>query len=140
MENDIALLKLATPVAFNKEVSSICIPSKNPTSNTPAIVTGWGLTRDNGAVSKVLNQVAVTVRDPNFCRSVGMSSSLLQICAGNTLSSNGLVKDSCQGDSGGPLITKTANNKYVLNGIVSYGGQSCNGVGVYTATAGKSLF
>ncbi len=34
----------------------------------------------------------------------------------------------------GPLIT-TETNKYVLNGIVSFGGSSCNGVGVYTNVA-----
>ncbi|RNA34591.1 hypothetical protein BpHYR1_025673, partial [Brachionus plicatilis] len=43
--------------------------------------------------------------------------------AGNTDRFN--VRDSCQGDSGGPLVTKE-ESKYVLAGIVSFGGPSCD--------------
>ena len=52
--------------------------------------------RDGGSVSRVLNQVGISIREPSFCRSVGIGSTGAQICAGNTLQSNGLVKDSCQ--------------------------------------------
>jgi len=131
LENDIALLKLATPITPSNEVIPVCLPTRTPATMTPSIVTGWGLMRDGGSVSRILNQVGISIRDTSFCRSVGIRSDNTQICAGNTLASNGLVKDSCQGDSGGPLITKDGN-RWVLNGIVSYGGSSCNGIGVYT--------
>jgi hypothetical protein len=52
--------------------------------------------RDGGSVSRILNQVGISIRDTSFCRSVGIRSDNTQICAGNTLASNGLVKDSCQ--------------------------------------------
>ncbi len=52
--------------------------------------------RDGGSVSRILNQVGINIRDNSFCRSVGIRSDNTQICAGNTLASNGLIKDSCQ--------------------------------------------
>ncbi len=55
-----------------------------------------GLTSGGGSTSRVLNQVGLTVRDLSFCRTVGIGTNGAQICAGNTLASNGLVKDSCQ--------------------------------------------
>lgn len=129
-ENDIALLKLETPVAFSNEVIPICLPNNPPIPNTPGIVTGWGTMRDNGPVSQVLNQAGITIRVDAFCNSVGIGP-FGQMCAGNSRQSNGQIKDTCQGDSGGPLITQE-NGKWVLNGLTSYGGDSCNGIGVYT--------
>lgn len=131
LENDIALFKLATPIAYSKEVSPICLPKGKPAPMTPAITSGWGLTSDRGSVSRILNQVGISVRDSSFCSAFRITPSD-QICAGNTVASNGLVRDSCQGDSGGPLITRDSTNKWVLSGLVSFGASSCNGIGVYT--------
>ncbi len=42
-----------------------------------------------------------------------------QLCAGNSVQSNGLVRDTCLGDSGGPLIVRNGT-KYYLSGIIRY--------------------
>lgn len=130
--NDIALLKLATKVQFSENIIPICSPSRKPSVNTNGYVTGWGVTRDNGRVAAQLNQVGVRVRDRSVCRAAVNIQEFGQICVGNpAILNGGTQQDSCQGDSGGPFTTNE-NGRYVLNGIVSYGGSSCDGRGVYT--------
>ena len=39
---------------------------------------------------------------------------------------------SCHGDSGGPLVARTADGVFELVGVVSWGSQRCDAVGVYS--------
>ncbi|RNA12486.1 chymotrypsinogen B [Brachionus plicatilis] len=82
---------------------------------------------DSASTANKLQQVAVPIKSNSDCRYFRLDQT--QFCAGNTDRFN--VRDSCQGDSGGPLVTKE-ESKYVLAGIVSFGGPSCDGNGVYT--------
>lgn len=52
-DNDIALLELSSPVAFNDLVQPVCIPSPSHTfkTGTSCHVTGWGVLMEDGASS-----------------------------------------------------------------------------------------
>merc|ERR1712127_29332 len=112
----------------------ICRPTKTPFVRTDGFVTGWGVTSDDGRIADQLMQVRVKTRDRSVCRNVGIRD-FGQICVGNpAVFNDGRPQDSCQGDSGGPFVT-VEGGRYVLNGVVSYGGSSCDGKGVYTNVA-----
>ncbi|CAF0790987.1 unnamed protein product [Brachionus calyciflorus] len=128
LKNDIALMKLEKPVTFNDKIQPACLPANNYAQpGRVAMVTGWGKVGDYAGTASTLRQVAVPIRSSTECSFFGLSST--QFCAGYNYA--GTVRDSCQGDSGGPLVTKEGSN-YVLAGVVSFGGQSCDGYGVYT--------
>jgi secreted trypsin-like serine protease len=82
-----------------------------------------------------LEQVSITIRNNNECY---FTLNANQICAGDgsafAIKFGTKTYDSCQGDSGGPLVVKE-NGKFYQTGIVSYGGDTCDGVGVYTNVA-----
>lgn len=90
-ENDIALIKLSSPVTYTNEIKPICLP---PQSNNKAavgitaVVTGWGRTRGFGS-DEVLMQTTVPVNPITDCT----PSSDNMICAG--LNIVGLQKGVC---------------------------------------------
>ena len=88
-------------------------------AGTPSIVTGWGLTSNNGNASASLREVSISIisrADCNKPTSYWGDVTLQMICAGAA------GKDSCQGESGGPLWVKNAAGQFkLLGGIVSWG-------------------
>jgi hypothetical protein len=126
--NDIALLKLAHPVAFSDQIQPVCLPKSDPEPQT-SIISGWGKTSDqDGSTSDVLMQVAGKLNDRAVCRKFGIDKK--QICFGSEGSKG--FKSSCQGDSGGPLTTQRADGARVLNGVTSFGAaETCYGHSVY---------
>jgi len=119
MDNDIAILKLATPISFSETVQPICLPSS--TSDKPAdeafgIISGWGdLYFQHNQGSDELRQVVVPVVNSDTCsQRYGGLDAATSLCVGY----NEGGKGSCQGDSGGPLFFKRAQG-YVLHGVVS---------------------
>ncbi|XP_037711156.1 trypsin-like [Drosophila subpulchrella] len=128
MVNDVAIMKLSTPVRQTSKIRAIELESSQPVSGTSAVVTGWGTKCFLFCSSPdTLLQVAVDLLHYKDCASSTYkygSESILEtmVCA------KGEKKDACQGDSGGPLV---ANGKQV--GVVSWG-QGCawsNYPGVY---------
>ncbi|XP_053559239.1 transmembrane protease serine 11C-like isoform X2 [Bombina bombina] len=119
--NDIAVIKLSTPVNFTRYIRPICLPEKSDffPDNTTCYITGWGALKEGGK-SPTLQQAVVKIINKDTCGSNKMYGSLIKpsmICAGYE---EGKI-DSCQGDSGGPLATKQENGTWVLAGIVSFG-------------------
>ncbi len=96
-------------------------------------VSGWGLTREGGATSDVLQHVGVQVQSNDICNSPTAYSGEItdrMVCAG--FATGG--KDSCQGDSGGPFVVFDRMGGYSLAGVVSWG-EGCarpNKFGIYT--------
>ncbi|KAF2897101.1 hypothetical protein ILUMI_09082, partial [Ignelater luminosus] len=139
-ENDIALIKLATPINFSYEnAQPICLPmsktAKYDLNNNFAVVTGWGVT-ESGFASSELLKVSVPIIPYDQCQKIHKQYYTVtnkQICAGGFLG-----RDSCGGDSGGPLkyiVTEDGTSRYVQIGIVSYGPVDCGRQGypgVYT--------
>jgi len=132
MQNDIALLKLSSPVEVSSDVLPVCLPPSKPTyAGKTAIATGWGTTSSGGSQPNTLREVSVPVISDAQCKATGYGNSDIlpgMLCAGT----NG--KDSCQGDSGGPLIFKDGGGNYDQIGVVSfgYGCGASNYPGVYT--------
>ncbi|XP_030591273.1 transmembrane protease serine 9-like [Archocentrus centrarchus] len=134
-DNDIALLKLSSPVNFTPYIAPVCLAASGSTfySGTNTWVTGWGDTGSGVSLPSPQNLMEVEVpivgnRKCN-CNYGVISITDNMVCAG--LSVGG--KDSCQGDSGGPLVIKQ-NSRWIQAGIVSFG-EGCaspNFPGVYT--------
>jgi len=135
--NDIAIIKLDTPINFTSTIQPACLPQAEEivADNADAIVAGWGLTREGGAdTSNVLMQVGVPVINSNECAKMYKAARITiesdaMMCAGYKQGG----KDACQGDSGGPFVVKK-DNAYTLQGVVSFGiGCARPGMpGVYT--------
>jgi secreted trypsin-like serine protease len=112
--NDIAVIRLASPVQLNSYVNVVCLPGNNPGLNEKVMIAGWGTTTYEGSSPDSLRQANILIMDN--CREVYDFDAAKQICAGNYQ----YTKDSCQGDSGGPLMYE-ANGQWILSGVVSYG-------------------
>jgi secreted trypsin-like serine protease len=115
-QNDIALIKLATPTTLGNAIplpaSGLDLPDK-----TNVTVSGWGAIYEGGPGSDILLWADLPVVADSECRSSYGNRFLPgMVCAGKR---EGGV-DSCQGDSGGPLTTKIAVAS-TLVGIVSWG-------------------
>lgn len=139
--NDIALLRLETPVKYTQFIKPVCLPiektikSKN-WNDIQLVVAGWGKT-ENSSTSSVKLKVNITADANSDCQRVYNKQRLTilnsQICAGGDKG-----KDSCNGDSGGPLMGRVSNARIphtVLVGIVSFGPKNCGTKdipGVYT--------
>ena len=151
MDNDIALIKLDTPVVYTDSVRPVCI---EPSSFNDAYffgkqnrlvygkVSGCGQNWRHKQSSELMT-VQVPYVQRNECekmfeeqRSSGLyrgSQNLAltenMICAGHDTKRKG---DSCQGDTGGALVMH-AQNRWVQTGIVSFGAECDRGnPGVYT--------
>lgn len=104
--NDIALLRLRTPVTFSDFISPVCLPILPDQQNTiflgrKMVVAGWGRTETNATSNIKLKAEIdpVTLSDCNRRYSTQRRTvTNNQICAGGV---EGI--DSCRGDSGGPL-------------------------------------
>ncbi|XP_072798593.1 testisin-like isoform X1 [Vicugna pacos] len=137
--NDIALLRLATSVTYNKHIQPICVltSSSEFKNRNDCWVTGWGYIREKKSLPHPhsLQEVQVSVINKSRCmylfhqpdvRSDGEDD---MICAG---SEDG-KRDACKGDSGGPLVCEK-KDLWIQIGIVSWG-VGCgrpNRPGVYT--------
>ena len=107
--NDIAILKLKTPIRFSDTMSPVCLP-ENTSENyggKRATVIGWGITvpRDYSSTPDALMKVNVPVLypDDNRCSIFNWT-----LCAGGEPQ-----KDSCNQDSGGSLFLEE-NGRLVL--------------------------
>ena len=129
--NDIAILKLNTPLIPTSTVGLCCLSfdSRLPTKNEAAVIVGWGRLRDGDGSSlpDALQQTTVQIQ---ACKPP--SNSTGQFCAGYN------NNDACQGDSGGPLMTNV-NNAWTCTGIVSYG-YGCGNGGYYTRVSNYRSF
>ncbi|CAL8093644.1 unnamed protein product [Orchesella dallaii] len=115
--DDVAVIRLANPVSYNRNVQPICLSTNtNALENSVASVAGWGQLSDRGGTqSSILRTVGVRVWRHNDCVNTykgrapaGITNGM--VCAG------GSGYDSCKGDSGGPLSV-TRNSRAEQIGI-----------------------
>ncbi|XP_012929401.2 transmembrane protease serine 11G-like [Heterocephalus glaber] len=121
-EDDIAVVKLSTPVLFSENVHRVCLPGATfeVLPESKVFVTGWGGLKANGPFPNTLRQVEVEVISSDVCNRVyvyGGAVSSGMICAGFLTGE----RDACEGDSGGPLVIVQDQNIWYLIGIVSWG-------------------
>ncbi|KAM4802197.1 serine protease 55 [Urocitellus parryii] len=137
MDNDIALLMVASPIEFSSLIVPICMPPEPmPSKWHKCWVAGWGQTTsaDKGSMKTDLLKVPMVIIDWNECAKTFTKLTKNMLCAGFMNESY----DACQGDSGGPLVCTTeGSQKWYQVGIISWG-RSCgqkNTPGIYTSLA-----
>ncbi|WP_275466658.1 serine protease [Streptomyces noursei] len=136
IDYDVAVLVLASPLRFGDGVRAVpLVPAgSEPSAGTPATVTGWGATRDGGALPERLRRVDVPKLSDAYCKGAYGPSSITprMTCYGYQEGR----KDACQGDSGGPLVVDGR-----LAGIASWGsGCAAPGhPGVYTKVSDPAI-
>lgn len=138
MDNDIALLRLNTPVGFTSRVQPIAIRATDAPVNTDAFVTGWGNTSPGSGSVDVLQEAVLPVQSAATCNAGGTLPATVtgtMVCAGFLGGESG----GCHGDSGGPLVIPNGfSNGWEQIGVVSWGrGYYCN---TYTVFARLSQF
>ncbi|KAL2098743.1 hypothetical protein ACEWY4_005223 [Coilia grayii] len=121
-DNDIALLKMSTPVTFSDYIRPVCLADSNSVFNngTESWVTGWGNIGEGVSLPfpGTLQQVEVPVIGNRQCDcfyGVGQISKNM-ICSGLLYGG----KDACQGDSGDPMVNQQ-NSVWIQSGVVSFG-------------------
>ncbi|XP_031417421.1 LOW QUALITY PROTEIN: transmembrane protease serine 9-like, partial [Clupea harengus] len=121
-DNDIAMLRLSSPVQFSNFIRPVCLAASGSVFNngTDSWVTGWGNIGEGVALPfpETLQEVEVPVVGNRQCNCLNGAGTITEnmICAG--LLAGG--KDSCQGDSGGPMVNKQ-QTVWVQSGVVSFG-------------------
>lgn len=105
-QNDIMLLRLATPITFSEYAQPIRFPP--PFTRVPGswdetfVALGWGYTRPGTALASVLQEVELKIVSNDECneihRGTGYQIYDSQICVGV----RGGGKSECNGDSGSP--------------------------------------
>ncbi|GAB0178263.1 transmembrane protease serine 2 [Grus japonensis] len=132
-DNDVALMKLETPLSFTDTVRPVCLPNPGMMfqPNQQCWISGWGAEYQGGTTSNNLNYVMVPLIEHSRCNSIYIYNGMIlptMICAGYL----GGGIDSCQGDSGGPLVTNKSSVWWLV-GDTSWGTgcASPNRPGVY---------
>uniref|UniRef100_A0A3Q1IJ66 pancreatic elastase II n=2 Tax=Anabas testudineus TaxID=64144 RepID=A0A3Q1IJ66_ANATE len=127
IRNDIALIKLSTPVKFTDAIMAACLPKSGEIlpNNAPSYVTGWGRLWTGGPLADILQQALLPVVDYATCTRSDWWGNLVtnnMVCAGG----DGQLA-SCNGDSGGPLNYQNSDGSWSVHGIVSFGSSmGCN--------------
>ncbi|KAM4619777.1 transmembrane protease serine 2 [Polymixia lowei] len=120
-DNDIALMRLETPLTFSRTVKPVCLPNVgvNLSPERQAWITGWGTLFSQGISPDTLRQAPVTIYSRDTCNERNVLNGRVtesMVCAGKLLGG----VDSCQGDSGGPLVAKEGG-QWWLAGDTSWG-------------------
>ncbi|CAN9498314.1 unnamed protein product [Ophioblennius macclurei] len=134
-DNDIALLRLASPVVYTPHAVPACLPTR-PMADRELwavrlhTVSGWGRRSENGPTSILLRRLKVPrIRTQDCVEQSGVAITRNMFCAGYIEGR----EDSCKGDSGGPLVTEYKGTVFLL-GVVSWG-RGCarpGNYGIYT--------
>eukprot|EP00072_Mus_musculus_P048530 XP_006524976.1 PREDICTED: serine protease 41 isoform X2 [Mus musculus] len=125
--HDLALLRLASSVTYNKDIQPVCVqPSTFTSQHQPRCwVTGWGVLQEDLKPLPPpyhLREVQVSILNNSRCQELFEIFSLHHLitkdvfCAGAEDGS----ADTCSGDSGGPLVCNMDGLWYQI-GIVSWG-------------------
>ncbi|XP_042368876.1 coagulation factor X [Plectropomus leopardus] len=129
--NDIALIKLATPIKFSRFILPACIPEQDFAEKVlmrqpDGMVSGFGRLGEGRQPSTILQRLTLPYVDRLTCiESTQLRISTRMFCAGYDT----IAKDACQGDSGGPHVTRYRDT-YFVTGIVSWG-EGCARKGKY---------
>lgn len=121
LDNDVALLKLSSPVTDIEPIKLADTTATDAAGKTATVI-GWGTLKESGSRSPILMEVDVPIVSNEACDAAikdinpnyGISDAML--CAG--LDEGG--KDACQGDSGGPFFVDVDGER-MQNGVVSWG-------------------
>ncbi|KAE8631323.1 hypothetical protein XENTR_v10001152 [Xenopus tropicalis] len=120
LDNDVALLELPSPLTYTNLIRPICLPDISHIfpEGTRCFITGWGSTKEGGAMSRQLQKASVSIVGDQTCKKFyPIQISPRMLCAG--FMQGGV--DSCSGDAGGPLACREPSGRWFLAGITSWG-------------------
>jgi len=100
--NDIAVLRLSTPLALNDKCQPARLDTGANFNNDAAVITGWGRLFGSGSLPNELKRGDVEVLSHNTCRNYwgNVINSVYHICVKDLVDR---YYSACQGDSGGPV-------------------------------------
>lgn len=123
--NDIALIRLPTPVNFTEFISPVCLPLTEDLQGHPNVgrvftVIGWGDTENEAEESTLYGsrykkETNIVVTDSERCY-FGRPMLVSEFCVENNTNSL-----SCSGDSGGSVVAAENDGYWYQYGIVSQG-------------------
>ncbi|XP_071520813.1 inactive CLIP domain-containing serine protease A3-like isoform X2 [Panulirus ornatus] len=128
LHNDIAVIKLATPVDFKYHINTVCLPQAGQVfpPGERCFATGWGKDAfESGEFQVILKKVDLPLVAHGSCQEhlrktrLGYEFILDKsfLCAGGEEG-----KDACTGDGGGPLsCLDPSTGRYVVAGITAWG-------------------
>ncbi|XP_020915558.2 chymotrypsinogen A, partial [Exaiptasia diaphana] len=122
INNDIALLRLASPVQMSDKVGAVCLTKIKPQPGKKCYITGWGSITGSGTSPDILQQAVLPIVSHTNCKKKYFSvNSFAHLCAGEGRAG---ASGGCHGDSGGPLVCEEGGRWY-LHGAVSFGRKNC---------------
>jgi hypothetical protein len=134
VDNDVALIRLSSPVTFTLWVAPIDIARGDYPDGTTAMVSGWGYT-EAGLIADELMEAPLPIVSNEVCSGTVFWVTIdgSKLCAGvpGTLGDPN-IRGACGGDSGGPLVVTNAAGVKELIGVVNNGTFQCH---VHTAFA-----
>ncbi|XP_076471843.1 trypsin-2-like [Babylonia areolata] len=117
--NDIAVLRLSTPLSLNAKCQAAKLDTGTDFSNNPAVITGWGRLAGGGATPRKLKRGDVEALSRSKCRSYSYYiHDDYHVCLKDL---GDRYYGGCNGDSGGPA---QVNN--VVIGLASFVFGSCH--------------
>ncbi|KAL1781826.1 serine protease 45 isoform X2 [Sigmodon hispidus] len=129
IRNDIALLRLETPVTFNKYVQPICLleHSFNLKAGTQCWVTGWGHAPQrssyNLTLTPELRETKVFIMDNKKCDQIFRKKSfylrVIPLIQKYMLCTTNYEGSSCYGDPGDPLACEI-DGRWILAGVLTW--------------------
>lgn len=118
--NDIALLRLKTPLKFNETINRVVLPGPDYDLdyNSEACVAGFGWTRANDATNRHLYAICAPIMSTESCSRYSNKRNYMDpfICIHRP---NFKFTATCKGDSGSGLTKKLDNGEFLLLGILS---------------------
>jgi len=140
LENDIALLRLASPVTLNNNVKVASLAEQGASFlGEECVLAGWGMTStvNGGSSPSTLKEVNITKISTRNCNLLWFGRfrgpiNEGHICVHDASSADGEKASACMGDSGGPMMCGAGHN--ILAGVTSWGESTCSGTlpSVYT--------
>lgn len=127
LNNDIALIRLSTPVHMNENVATIDLPADDGDDYVGDVftVSGFGRLGRNKPLSNTLQYTELKIRPNSICQRLYNHEDFNDTklcCKGRD------GESTCSGDSGGPLADLGySGNRNRLIGLVSVGKGSCEG-------------
>ncbi len=95
INNDIAIVQLATPITLGPNASPVTLPASgsDPANGDAVTATGWGRTSTNGPIPDNMQTVALTINGRTQCQSTwgaGVTITTGMICAGGSQAGQGI--------------------------------------------------
>ncbi|XP_034093427.1 chymotrypsin-like elastase family member 3B [Gymnodraco acuticeps] len=123
--NDIAMIKLASPVVLNNKVQPSCVPESGEVAphDDPCYITGWGRIYSGSPLASKLQQALLPMVGHSVCSSSGWWGGTVKttmICGG------GDIHSGCHGDSD-PLNCRGRDGRWYVQGVTSFvSSRGCN--------------